>query len=505
MSEGSTSDRDVIDISEESQLSPTEYYTLDNMIDKTGGFGKLQFMILLWMLVANLPTAFYVMGLPTLEQFPQYTWSTSSGVKYFWSRNQIWQQGKPKEDITWEIDWESTRSIKNWVYEMDLLCISKLKIGLFGSLYFLGFAISGIFLKFSDHYGRKKIIQVGCLFSWFIVTYLYAFPDLYIRYAMLFSLGLITFRLLALYILILELSPKKYHIYVSAGYALIDNYLGVILPYFYFRFIGNDYKVVYMFAVIAAPLSFILAMLLPESPLYYYEKRKLEKLRAELKTIAEYNEVQIPDNYEFVFEDGSLVNNDDNRDNRYIWRMLKDQRILLNLLVAIVTFSAISFSTNLVSFHSKYFNANGYDMSFFMIHADILGTMIAVFLRRYMITSKIMMYAFALTAAWTIPLNLIPEVDISTTIAVVSAQLFISMWYYLSILNISETFPPLFVAFAFFICHLWASMSNVFSPIIAEITHPTPIRLLFVISFGCWIIKGADVIHQQLTKKHERR
>jgi len=216
---------------------------------------------------------------------------------------------------------------------------------------------------------------------------------------MLFSLGLITFRLLALYILILELSPKKYHIYVSAGYALIDNYLGVILPYFYFRFIGNDYKVVYMFAVIAAPLSFILAMLLPESPLYYYEKRKLEKLRAELKTIAEYNEVQIPDNYEFVFEDGSLVNNDDNRDNRYIWRMLKDQRILLNLLVAIVTFSAISFSTNLVSFHSKYFNANGYDMSFFMIHADILGTMIAVFLRRYMITSKIMMYAFALTAA----------------------------------------------------------------------------------------------------------
>lgn len=47
MSEGSTSDRDVIDISEESQLSPTEYYTLDNMIDKTGGFGKLQFMILL--------------------------------------------------------------------------------------------------------------------------------------------------------------------------------------------------------------------------------------------------------------------------------------------------------------------------------------------------------------------------------------------------------------------------------------------------------------------------
>lgn len=74
-------------------------------------------------------------------------------------------KGSPREDIDWRIDWDSSRSIKNWVDEMGLMCAPSLEIGLFGSIYFLGMALSGVFLKFSDHYGRKRIIQLGCLFS----------------------------------------------------------------------------------------------------------------------------------------------------------------------------------------------------------------------------------------------------------------------------------------------------------------------------------------------------
>ena len=68
--------------SEYARLSHTEYYTLDKMIERTGGFGRLQLAILLCMLVANIPTAFYAHGLPVLEQFPDYICSTSSGVQY---------------------------------------------------------------------------------------------------------------------------------------------------------------------------------------------------------------------------------------------------------------------------------------------------------------------------------------------------------------------------------------------------------------------------------------
>lgn len=89
---------------------------------------------------------------------------------------------------------------------------------------------------------------------------------------MLFLLGVLSFRLVALYILIMELSPKKYQLYVSAGYAIIDHYIAVILPVIYFRFIGKNYKDVFSFTILAAPISLILALFLPESPRYHYEK-----------------------------------------------------------------------------------------------------------------------------------------------------------------------------------------------------------------------------------------
>jgi MFS family permease len=489
---------------EETKLIGTEHYTLERMIEKTGGFGRIQFMILLCMFVSNIPTAFYAIGLPTLEQFPQYTWKTSSGVSYYCSRSQICFQGKPKEDIEWEIDWNNSQSIMNWVQELDLLCVPKFEIGLFGSLYFFGFALSGIFLKISDHIGRRKVIQIGCLFCCFIITYLYAFPDIYIRYIMLFLLGVIAFRLVALYILIMELCPSEYHKYVSAGYALMGNYIGVIIPYIYFKFFGRDYKNVYILAVIVTPLSFILSMFLPESPLYFYENRKMEELKKEFKVIAEFNKTTIPEEYEFVFEDGTIVD-DDNKDNRHIWSMLKDRKIWINLFLAIFTFSAISFWSNLVNFHSKYFNANGYDMTFLMVHADIIGTGVALGMKRYFSTAKLIMLSFGLTTIWTVPLNFIPEVDILTTVSVVCCQFGVSMCYYLSILNISETFPPLFIAFAFSIWNLCGSMSNVFSPMIAEITHPIPMRMLFSISLLIWLLTFLNLMHSiWIENKHHR-
>ena len=234
----------------------------------------------------------------------------------------------------WEIDWQSGRSIKNWINEMDLMCSQKYQIGLFGAFYFVGIALSGIFLKFSDHYGRKIIIQTGCLVSCFAVFYLYAFEDKYTRYSLLFMLGILSFRLVALYILIMELTPRSYQMYVSAGYAIIDHYLAVILPSIYFRFIGKDYKVIFMIPVIAAPISFLLSLMLPESPQYYYEKRAIDKLKTEFQKISKFNGVNIPSRYEFVFENGSVVD-DENRNRRQLWKMIKDKSLTINLFITI--------------------------------------------------------------------------------------------------------------------------------------------------------------------------
>lgn len=91
-------------------------------------------------------------------------------------------------------------------------------------------------------------------------------------------------------------------------------------------------------------------------------------------------------------------------------------------------------------------------MAFLMMHADIIGTVIAVLLRSYHLSTKtLLIISFGVSAIFTMPLVYIPEVDWITMVSVVGCQFGISISYYLSILTVSEIFPPLFVAFAFFI------------------------------------------------------
>lgn len=179
--------------------------------------------------------------------------------------------------------------------------------------------------------------------------------------------------------------------------------------------------------------------------------RKFDMLKQEFQKISEFNGKTIPSHYHFMFENGSVVD-DENDTRRHIWKMMKDKTLTFNLVMTILVFSAVSFNTNLLNFHSKYFKANGYDMAFLMMHADIIGTIIAVVLRRYHLSTRpLLVLSFAISAIFTVPLVYIPEVDWITMISVVGCQFGISMSFYLSILNVSETFPPLFVAFAFFL------------------------------------------------------
>ena len=140
-------------------------------------------------------------------------------------------------------------------------------------------------------------------------------------------------------------------------------------------------------------------MFLPESPRYYYEKRKMEELNQEFEFIAGYNGVKMPQKYEFIMNDGTSVENDDNKKQRNIWGMLKNLENLYCLILTSATFAAISLDTNLLQYHSKYFSANGYDMAFLMLHSDILGTAFALILRKFISTKFLLSFSFGLIAA----------------------------------------------------------------------------------------------------------
>ena len=60
----------------------------------------------------------------------------------------------------WKVDYTDRRSLNNWMTEHNLYCEPRFYIGLFGSMYFLGFLFQGTLLKLSDYYGRLNLIRL---------------------------------------------------------------------------------------------------------------------------------------------------------------------------------------------------------------------------------------------------------------------------------------------------------------------------------------------------------
>lgn len=64
--------------------------------------------------------------------------------------------------LSYEPNWDREDSYNNWITRFDLHCASNSKIGLIGSSYFSGWALTLTFLpRLSDLFGRQKIMFTG--------------------------------------------------------------------------------------------------------------------------------------------------------------------------------------------------------------------------------------------------------------------------------------------------------------------------------------------------------
>ena len=75
--------------------------------------------------------------------------------------------------ISYVPNWDREDSYDNWISRFDLHCASKSKIGLIGSAYFGGWALSLTFLpRLSDLFGRQKILIAGTTVNFLAFTML---------------------------------------------------------------------------------------------------------------------------------------------------------------------------------------------------------------------------------------------------------------------------------------------------------------------------------------------
>ena len=137
-------------------------YDIDQLFEKSGGFGRFQWLILLYVMVTYSGTNFYTYNLAYLELMP--------ALKCRYSGYDDFVDCKDSKDVChrnlvqdWYPNFDDKESFHNWMTEQNLYCKSSFMIGLFGSLYFLGFALNGIYVKQSDRFGRKAILISGSI------------------------------------------------------------------------------------------------------------------------------------------------------------------------------------------------------------------------------------------------------------------------------------------------------------------------------------------------------
>ena len=170
-----------------------------------------------------------------------------------------------------KVDWESTRSLHNWVERLDLVCEPGWKIGLIGSMYLMGWSLGCLFIpRLGDTKGRRWPFLITSVASVLIYLVLLLSRSINLTMAMYFILGLTTPGKVNLgYVYLLELVPTAWQTYVGTVLLIGDGSTMIFLS-IYFRFISKDWFWFQLFCIVLSTIATVGCFLAPESPKYLY-------------------------------------------------------------------------------------------------------------------------------------------------------------------------------------------------------------------------------------------
>ena len=158
----------------------------------------------------------------------------------------------------------------NWVTKYDLVCASKTEIGMIGSVGFIGWMITLLFLpRISDMFGRKELIKFGFKIqavSFFLLSYA---PPSYNW--LIFSLGVLglmwTIRTQISSTYIFEnFSSKHYDAFIFAM-SMIEGHIGLAIVY-YFNYVSKNGLILIKICLLMQVLGVILSFFIFASPMY---------------------------------------------------------------------------------------------------------------------------------------------------------------------------------------------------------------------------------------------
>jgi MFS family permease len=151
--------------------------------------------------------SFLTYAMSLLELYPRYLCKNpETGAEYECTPDQFCGT-----KIQYRVDFDYFTSLHNWVEDLDLTCTPKSEIGLIGSMFFAGWAVSATFLpRLADLFGRKKVylysmICHGIFYSGIILSH-----NIKLTTALQFFMGMASVgRASVGFLYTLELLPQK--------------------------------------------------------------------------------------------------------------------------------------------------------------------------------------------------------------------------------------------------------------------------------------------------------
>lgn len=166
-----------------------------------------------------------------------------------------------------------------------------MKIGLIGSMYFIGLIVFITFVPpLADRYGRKWIFFATNVISCIAQLGLILATDIYVLYFFEFLVGS-TFagRIIVGLSYILEYSLPKFSESIVFG-LLISEACTTILITLWYQFVDRGWFLLQLvFLILAVLVTIFFVIVMPESPKWLYTWERYEESKENLVHVAEYN------------------------------------------------------------------------------------------------------------------------------------------------------------------------------------------------------------------------
>ncbi|CDW88844.1 organic cation [Stylonychia lemnae] len=520
---------------------------VDEVLVKIGGFSKFQFFSFTIIVTGMAAGAFILYNLYYFEKEPTYMCRYNQQSSYkICTSEEICDDANVVE--SYFIDWTDEGSLHNWVEQLDLKCRSSIAVSFIGSSFFFGAFIGSFILpRASDVYGRRPMFLVGLVLYLIVIIGLVFNTSLYLTYVLLLLGGISeTGRYYVAYVYCVEMMPDKYQNLSGLLIFVVFGCLQILFS-IYFWFISKEWiNLAYMGGALSI-ISFILTIWkLPESPRFYFSKKRFDEARVVLLHIAKFNG-KSDINY-FVFESETqydnknlLENNGNNEigqaagENEFKGSMLsqqtqqklginvlkdttidftrdptaaeprlsekqkiiqielqlkgtlgelfKNKTYLRNLLIMTTIWSFGSFGFFFIPFYLDTLKGNTYLFAIFSGSAELLASLACILVTRCMtLKQSIILFCGISCAASFAIIFAFGSTDILVAVLILFNNFGITSTFDVAYLLNTQMFPTIFLGTAYGFCNIVGRFISIMSPIIAKIVHPYPLIIMVIFS-----------------------